>query len=96
RYISSLALAIDGAPVGREHVFLVNHSTGETGVPVRASELGAERGFYVRRNQDATIALGDLPVRAGPHDVSLEIGLGGVTSLLLEEQVEFHEHGGQR
>jgi hypothetical protein len=72
----------------------VNHSAGETGVPMRASELAAERGFYVRRDQDATIALGDLPVRPGVHDVVLEIGLGGVTTLLLEEQVEFHEHGG--
>jgi creatinine amidohydrolase len=96
RYISSLELSIDGRKVGREHLFLINHSAGETGVPVRASELAAERGFYVRRNQDATIALGDLPVRPGPHEIALEIGLGGVTSLLVEEQVEFHEHGGQR
>jgi creatinine amidohydrolase len=96
RYLSSLDLAIDGKPVRREQIVLVNHSPGETGVPMRASELAAERGFYVRRNQDATIALGDLPVTPGPHDVSLEIGLGGVTSLLLEEQLEFHEHGGER
>lgn len=96
RYISSLSLAIDGRPVGREQVFLVNHSPGETGVAMRASELAAERGFYVRRNQDATIALGDLPVRPGVHEVALEIGLGGVTSLLLEEQVEFHEIGDPR
>jgi creatinine amidohydrolase len=96
RYISGLDVVLDGKPVGREHVFLVNHSAGETGVPVRASELAAERGFYVRRNQDATIALGDLPVTPGPHEVQLEIGLGGVTTLLLEEQVEFHEHGGAR
>jgi creatinine amidohydrolase len=96
RYISSLELALDGMRVGHEHIFLVNHSPGETGVPVRASELAAERGFYVRRAQDATIALGDLPVRPGPHDVALEIGLGGVTSLLLEQRIEFHEHGGRR
>ena len=96
RYISSLDLAIDGKPVGREQIVLVNHSVGETGVPVRASELAAEHGFYVRRSQDATIALGDLPVTPGLHDVALEIGLGGVTSLLLEEQIEFHEHGGER
>jgi hypothetical protein len=63
---------------------------------MRASELAAERGFYVRRGQDATIALGDLPVRPGPHDVALELGLGGVTHLLLSEPVEFHEHGGER
>jgi hypothetical protein len=69
----------------------VNHSPGETGIPVRAGELGAERGFYVRRGQDATIGLGDLPVTPGLHDVVLEIGLGGVTSLILEEQVEFHD-----
>ncbi|MDX6579322.1 MAG: creatinine amidohydrolase, partial [Gaiellales bacterium] len=96
RYISSLELAIDGKPVGREHVFLINHSAGETGVPVRASELAAERGFYVRRSQDATIALGDLPVTPGLHDVALELGLGGVTHLLISEPVEFHEHGGER
>jgi creatinine amidohydrolase len=96
RYISALEVALDGKRVGGEHVFLVNHSAGETGVPVRASELAAERGFYVRRDQEATIALGDLPVTPGPHDVALEIGLGGVTSLLLEEQIEFHEHRGQR
>jgi creatinine amidohydrolase len=94
RYISSIELAVDGRTVGRDQIILVNHSTGETGIPVRASELAAERGFYVRREQDATIALGDLPVRPGVHDVVLEIGLGGVTTLLLEEQVEFHEHGG--
>jgi creatinine amidohydrolase len=96
RYISSLDLAIDGKAVGREQIVLVNHSVGETGVPMRASELAAEHGFYVRRSQDATIALGDLPVTPGVHDVALEIGLGGVTSLLLEEQVEFHEIGGER
>jgi creatinine amidohydrolase len=94
RYISSIELAVDGRPVGRDQIILVNHSAGETGVPMRASELAAERGFYVRRDQDATIALGDLPVRPGVHDVVLELGLGGVTTLLLEEQVEFHEHGG--
>jgi creatinine amidohydrolase len=94
RYISSIELAVDGRPVGRDQIILVNHSAGETGVPMRASELAAERGFYVRRGQDATIALGDLPVRPGVHDVVLELGLGGVTTLLLEEQVEFHEHGG--
>jgi creatinine amidohydrolase len=94
RYISSIELAVDGRTVGRDQIILVNHSTGETGIPLRASELAAERGFYVRREQDATIALGDLPVRPGVHDVVLEIGLGGVTTLLLEEQVEFHEHGG--
>jgi creatinine amidohydrolase len=94
RYISSIELAVDGRTVGRDQIILVNHSTGETGIPLRASELAAERGFYVRREQDATIALGDLPVRPGVHDLVLEIGLGGVTTLLLEEQVEFHEHGG--
>ena len=96
RYISSLDLAIDGNAVGREQIVLVNHSVGETGVPMRAGELAPERGFYVRRNQDATIALGDLPVTPGLHDVALEIGLGGVTSLLLEQEIEFHEHGRQR
>jgi creatinine amidohydrolase len=96
RYISSIGLQIDGRPVDLERVTLVNRSAGETGVPVRAAELGAEHGFYVRRSQDATIELGDGPVAPGEHDVVLEIGLGGVTSLLVEGPVEFHEPGGER
>ena len=43
----------------------------------------------MRRSQDATIELGDLPVAPGSADVRAELGLGGVTSLLLDEQIEF-------
>jgi creatinine amidohydrolase len=94
RFISSLGLTIDGEPVDLAQVALVNRSPGETGVAMRAAELGPENGFYVRRGQDASISLGDLPSVSGPHHVVLEIGLGGVTRLVLDEPVEFLEHEG--
>jgi creatinine amidohydrolase len=96
RYVSSIGLWIDGDPVDLAQVSLVNRSAGETGVPIGAGELGAEHGFYVRRGQDASIELGALQVAPGEHDVVLEIGLGGVTSLVVEGPVEFHEPGGER
>ena len=43
-------------------IALVNPTVGETGVAVRASELGPERGFYIRRQQTAEVRLPD-PVR---------------------------------
>jgi hypothetical protein len=61
---------------------------GETGEPLGATELGPERGFYVRRKQDATIELG-APVEPGVHHVRVELGLAGVTSLVLDEQIAF-------
>jgi hypothetical protein len=96
RYISALDLTIDGRRVDREQVVLVNRSPGETGIPMTASALGPEHGFYVRRSQDAMIQLGDLSITPGAHDVVLEVGLGGVTSLVLDEPVAFHETGGER
>jgi creatinine amidohydrolase len=91
RYVSALRLEIDGRAVPPEQVQLVNRSPGETGIPVRAGDLGPEHGFYVRRNQDAAIELADWHVSSGRHDVVLELGLGGVTSLVLDEPVEFDE-----
>ncbi|MBV8080696.1 MAG: creatininase family protein [Actinobacteria bacterium] len=84
RYISALALEVDGE---RVEPTLVNRNPGETGVPVRAAELGPEHGFYVRRGQDAAI---EFPVEPGTHRVRLELGLGGVTDIVLDEHVDFH------
>jgi creatinine amidohydrolase len=89
RYVSSLRLAVDGSQLADETLVLVNDSPGETGTPIRASELGPERGFYVRRGQEATIVLGGLSLAPGLHRVRGELGLGGVTSLALDEDVEF-------
>jgi creatinine amidohydrolase len=89
RYLSSLGIEFDGRRLDEREVVLVNESPGETGVPVRASELDAEHGFYLRRGQEATVALGAVDVAPGAHRVRAELGLGGVTSLVLEENVEF-------
>jgi hypothetical protein len=88
RYVSSFDLELDGAPLDPEHIVLVNRSIGETGVPLRAGELGPERGFYVRRGQDATIELGTA-VDAGPHRARVELGLAGVTTLVVDEEIDF-------
>ena len=89
RYLSALSIALDGSPLDEGALVLVNDSPGETGTPVRASELGPENGFYLRRGQEATIALGEIALSPGPHRVRAELGLGGVTSLVLDEDVEF-------
>lgn len=87
RYVTSLDVTVDGE---RPHeLVLVNRSPGETGVQFRASELAPERGFYVRRGQEATISLGGLAVAPGRRRVHAEVGLGGVTTLVLDDDVEF-------
>jgi creatinine amidohydrolase len=88
RYLSALGVEVDGARLDAQRLVLVNESPGETGTPVRAGELGPENGFYLRRGQHATVALGG-PVDPGAHRVRVELGLGGVTTLVLEEDVEF-------
>ena len=88
RYVSALRVEVDGARIAEQEVVLVNESPGETGAPVRASELEPENGFYLRRRQQATVALG-RPLGPGAHRVRLELGLGGVTSIVLEEDLEF-------
>jgi creatinine amidohydrolase len=89
RYLSELSIELDGAQVDPATVVLVNRSIGETGVPVAADELEPEHGFYVRRNQTAEIELSGVSVEPGPHQVRIELGLGGVSSLTLEQTVEF-------
>jgi creatinine amidohydrolase len=89
RYLSALRLEVDGSPLDEDSLVLVNASPGEGGAPVRASELGAESGFYLRRAQQATISLGARELQPGTHRVRADLGLGGVTSLVLDEDVEF-------
>lgn len=89
RYVSGLRVSLDGEAVDPAGVVLVNRSPGETGAAVRASELSPERGFYVRRAQTASITLDGVAASAGPRAVRVELELGGVTTLVLDEQVEF-------
>lgn len=81
RYLSALDAAVDGARLDPDAIALVNDSPGETGVPVRAAELGPESGFYVRREQTATIRLPPLPPEA--RRLRLDVGLGGVDTLTI-------------
>jgi creatinine amidohydrolase len=79
RYLSGLAVGLDGDAVDPAGVSLLNPTVGETGVPVPAAALGPESGFYVRRHQVAEIR---LPVRLEPghHRVELALGLAGVAT----------------
>jgi hypothetical protein len=87
RYLTGLDVTVDGR---RAHeLVLVNESPGETGIPVRASALAPERGFYLRRGQEATISLDGLTLAPGLHHVHAELGLGGVTTLVVDDDVEF-------
>ena len=88
RYLSGLALRIDGRELDPAGVRLVNRNPGETGEAVPAAGLGPERGFYVRRGQTTTALLG-APVSAGAHGVELELGLGGVAEARLQGEIDF-------
>jgi creatinine amidohydrolase len=89
RYVSSLSVELDGGAIDLADIALVNNSVGEAGIAVAADLLDAEHGFYVRRQQTAEIVISGLTLSPGPHQVRAEIGLGGVTALALDEQVEF-------
>ncbi|HVW18867.1 MAG TPA: creatininase family protein [Solirubrobacteraceae bacterium] len=89
RYVSALRVEVDGVEADPAGTWLVNRSAGETGVEVAAAALDAEHGFYVRRGQTAEIRLGGIPAGAGRRRVRIELGLGGVTTLELDEEVEF-------
>ena len=82
RYLSGLSLRLDGVPVPSHAITLVNATPGETGVAIRAADLGPERGSYIRRHQTAEVRLPD-PVPAGPHAVQLVLSLAGVTETAL-------------
>ena len=88
RYLSGLSMQLDGASIPSTSIELVNPTVGETGVGVRASELGPERGFYIRRQQTAEVRLPGQ-VAAGWHEVHLVLSLAGVTETVVDETVEF-------
>lgn len=88
RYLSGLALAIDGEPVPLAGLALVNPTVGEVSVPLPAAQLGPERGFYVRRLQTAEIRL-PIPVAPGDHELDLQLQLAGVTTAAYREVVAF-------
>jgi creatinine amidohydrolase len=89
RYVSALRVDVDGTTLDAGGIVLVNDSPGETGIPFRASELGPEHGFYLRRGQEARVALAGIGLGPGSHRVRAELGLGGVATLVLDEDVEF-------
>lgn len=89
RYVSALRVALDGRAVDPDGVVLVNRSPGETGVAVRASDLSPEHGFYVRRGQTASVTLEGVAAAPGPRGVRVDLELGGVTTLTLDERLDF-------
>lgn len=86
RYLTGLAVGIDGDTIDPAGVTLVNPTVGETGIPFQASALGPENGFYVRRHQVAEIR---LPVRLEPghHQVELALGLAGVATTTIAAEL---------
>ncbi len=69
---------------------LVNHSAGrDRRADARERARRRSAASTSAAGQDATIALGDFRSTPGPHRVRLELGLGGVTSLVLDEQIDF-------
>ena len=88
RYLSGLALTLDGQAIPPSELTLLNRTPGETGVPIDVAGLGPERGFYVRRGQTAEVRLGRA-VTAGPHRVELRLELAGVRERTMDETVAF-------
>jgi len=92
RYLSGLDVRIDGEALDASGIVLVNASAGEVGAPVPAAALGRERGFYIRRGQVATAALGS-PVTEGTHSVVVDLDLGGVTRATIAREIPFTPRG---
>ena len=88
RYVSGLTARLDGEVLPPGNLILINTTAGETGVPFRVDELGPEHGFYVRRQQTATLLLGRA-VSPGTHAVELVVQFAGVTETRLDQLVEF-------
>lgn len=88
RYLAGLDLRIDGRTVERGGMTLVNTTPGEVGAPLTVSDLGPERGFYVRRLQTAELRL-PIAVQPGPHAIELRLSLAGVTDASFAEPVIF-------
>jgi creatinine amidohydrolase len=88
RYLTGMAVRIDGHDVPVDGLLLRNPTAGETGVTSRAAGLGPEHGFYVRRLQTAEVTL-PVAVDPGSHDVALLVGLAGVTETTYRQSVRF-------
>lgn len=88
RYLSAAHLGLDGVDVPADGLTLRNPTVGETGLPIAVAHLGPELGFYVRRQQTAELRL-PVAVDAGPHEVTLVLGLAGVTEDRYAETVHF-------
>jgi creatinine amidohydrolase len=83
RYLSALALELDGQPIDPGAIELANAAVGETGQPIGAGDLGPERGLYIRRGQAARLTVdGGWPADA--RSARLTIGLAGVTEATLD------------
>lgn len=87
RYLTAVRLEIDGVAVPPEHIDLVNPTPGEPPRPVGGASLGPESGFYVRRAQTAELRLRD-GLSAGPHRITLTVGLAGVSEATFTADVE--------
>jgi creatinine amidohydrolase len=87
RYLTGLRVRLDGRELEPEHVSLVNGTVGEAGIAMRASTLGPEAGFYVRRGQTAEVRL-PVALTPGRHAVTVELGLAGVATTSLEREVD--------
>lgn len=87
RYLSHLALTVDGRTLDPARVGLRNPTPGEAGVVVAAADLHPEAGFYVRRAQAAELLL-PHPLEAGPHTLIADLGLGGVARATLHSTLE--------
>jgi creatinine amidohydrolase len=88
RYLTSIDVSIDGHDVPSGQTILINETPGEAGVGMRADALGPEAGFYVRRNQAASLRLPEA-VAAGHHEVAAQLGLAGVIHRSVREKVLF-------
>jgi creatinine amidohydrolase len=88
RYLSGLELWIDGASVPTAGLSLLNTTVGEAGVALPVTELGPERGFYVRRMQTAELHL-PVDVSPGPHEITLRLSFAGVSEATYTETIDF-------
>ncbi len=87
RYLTDLRVSVDGDPLDAAGQRLLNATVGEAGVAVAVDDLGAESGFYIRRDQSALLRM-PVPLPAGSHHLAVEIGLAGVASTVLESSID--------
>ena len=88
RFVSGLAVSIDDDAVPPGGLTLVNPTPGEVNEPVPVTGLGAESGFYIRRQQTAELRL-PVAVGRGERRVRAVVGLAGVRDRLVDAVVRF-------